>query len=87
MTKLKGNPLLSVRLPADLNQLLNHQAATTGDSRSDIAIAALSAYLMPPNPEDEIAQLKRRLQDMEAVLQKHLTEVATGQCVGHHPPA
>lgn len=74
MTKLKGNPLLSVRLPADLNQILNEQAATTGDSRSDIAIAALSAYLMPPNPEDEIAQIKRRLQMVETALQKCCAE-------------
>jgi predicted DNA-binding protein len=38
-TTPKGNPLLSVRLPVELNQLLNEQSTATGDSRSDIAMA------------------------------------------------
>jgi len=61
----KGNPLLSVRLPADLNQRLDEKAEATGESRSEIAIAALTAYLMPSHPEDELAQVKRRLEVLE----------------------
>jgi metal-responsive CopG/Arc/MetJ family transcriptional regulator len=64
----KGNPLLSVRLPADLNQLLDEKSATTGESRSEVAIAALMSYLMPANPEDELAQLKRRVERLESKL-------------------
>lgn len=61
----KGNPLLSVRLPADLHELLEKQIEASGDSKSNIAIAALSAYLMPATPEDELAQLKRRVKLIE----------------------
>jgi metal-responsive CopG/Arc/MetJ family transcriptional regulator len=70
MTKIKGNPLLSVRLPADLNQLIDAQVATTGKSRSEIAIAALSAFLTPASSEDEIAQIKHRIQLLEAAMQR-----------------
>jgi metal-responsive CopG/Arc/MetJ family transcriptional regulator len=64
----KGNPLLSVRLPADLNQLLDEKSAVTGESRSEVAIAALMSYLMPATPEDEVAQLKRRVERLEMKL-------------------
>ena len=76
--KIKGNPLLSVRLPIELNQLLNDQVTLTGESRSDIAIAALINYLQPPTVEDELPQLKRRLLQVETALQKHLQEEAGG---------
>jgi len=64
----KGNPLLSVRLPSDLNQLLDEKANSSGESRSEIAIAALQAYLIPTTPEDELAQVKRRLEVLEQKL-------------------
>lgn len=61
----KGNPLLSVRLPSDLHERLEQKIEASGESKSDIAIAALMAYLMPPTPEDEVAQLKRRVEALE----------------------
>lgn len=61
----KGNPLLSVRLPSDLHERLEQKIEASGESKSDIAIAALMAYLMPPTPEDEVAQLKRRVEVLE----------------------
>lgn len=61
----KGNPLLSVRLPSDLHERLEQKIEASGESKSDIAIAALMAYLMPPTPEDEVSQLKRRVEALE----------------------
>jgi hypothetical protein len=60
----KGNPLLSVRIPADLDDRLNNSVQETGGSRSEIAIAALTAYLMP-NGSGELAALRRRVEALE----------------------
>ena len=76
--KIKGNPLLSVRLPIELNQLLNDQVTLTGESRSDIAISALINYLQPPTVEDELPQLKRRLQQAEAAILVLQQQMLTG---------
>lgn len=59
----KGNPLLSVRIPPDLEEQLQQYVASSGASRSEIAIAALTAYLMPAH--DELLDLKRRLAAVE----------------------
>lgn len=80
-TTPKGNPLLSVRIPAELNQLLNEHAASTGEDRSKVAIAALTNYLQPPTVEDELPQLKRRLQKAEAAIQVLQQQVLTGVAV------
>lgn len=63
-----GNPLLSVRIPPELNELIEQQRQATGESRSDVAIAALTQYLKPPEPEDEISELKQRLQQIEVAV-------------------
>jgi predicted transcriptional regulator len=60
----KGNPLLSVRIPPELDDRLNTTVQQTGGTRSDIAIAALTAYLMP-NGGDEVAALRRRIEALE----------------------
>lgn len=59
----KGNPLLSVRIPPDLEEQLQQYVASSGASRSEITIAALTAYLM--NSTDELSNLKRRLAAVE----------------------
>jgi hypothetical protein len=74
MSTKKGNPLLSVRIPPDLNQMIEARMKETEESKSDVAIAALTHYLQPPNPEDELAQLKRRVQRVEQQL-AHMQEV------------
>ena len=65
----KGNPLLSVRIPHNLNELIEQKCLATGESRSEVAIAALTNYLQPANPEDELSQLKQRLQQVERAVQ------------------
>ena len=65
----KGNPLLSVRIPPNLNQLIEQKCLATGESRSEVAISALTNYLQPASEDDELAQLKRRLQKVEMAVQ------------------
>ena len=65
MSTKKGNPLLSVRIPPNLDQMIQARMSETQESKSDVAIAALIQFLQPPNPEDELAQLKRRIQRVE----------------------
>ena len=65
----KGNPLLSVRIPPNLNELIEQKCLATGESRSEVAISALTSYLEPANPDDELSQLKRRLQKVEMAVQ------------------
>jgi hypothetical protein len=60
----KGNPLLSVRLEPDLNNLL----PTERGERSRIAKEALRAYLCPPEPQDEMAQLRQQMEMMQRAI-------------------
>jgi hypothetical protein len=62
---IMANPLLSVRIPPTLDELLKQKEADSGKSRSDVTIEALQAYLNPPPPGDEVGQLKRRLAIVE----------------------
>ena len=58
------NPLLSVRIPNDLEQLL----PTNRGERSRTTIEALRAFLAP-DPENELISIKRRLSDVEKQLE------------------
>jgi hypothetical protein len=60
----KGNPLLSVRLEPDLNNLL----PTERGERSRIVKEALRAYLCPPEPQDELSMLKQQMQMMQKAI-------------------
>ena len=58
------NPLLSVRIPNDIEQLL----PTNRGERSRTTIEALRAFLTP-DPENELISIKRRLSDVEKQLE------------------
>jgi metal-responsive CopG/Arc/MetJ family transcriptional regulator len=60
----KGNPLLSVRLEPDLDKLL----PTERGERSRVVKEALRAYLSPPEPQDEMAQIKKQLAFLQTAL-------------------
>jgi hypothetical protein len=60
----KGNPLLSVRLEPDLNDLL----PTERGERSRIVKAALRAYLCPPEPQDEMSVIKGQLAQLQRAI-------------------
>ena len=58
------NPLLSVRIPSDLEKLLT----TDRGERSRTTIEALRAFLAP-DPENELISIKRRLSDSKKQLE------------------
>lgn len=58
------NPLLSVRIPNDIEQLL----PTNRGERSRTTIEALRAFLAP-DPENELISINRRLSDVEKLLE------------------
>jgi metal-responsive CopG/Arc/MetJ family transcriptional regulator len=66
------NPLLSVRIPLDLQTLLEQKEAEMGKSRSELAIAALQAYLMPTTEQSEIEGLKVRVAELERVVRSSM---------------
>jgi hypothetical protein len=63
-----ANPLLSVRIPPDLEVLLPSDRG----QRSKVTIEALKAYLQPSNPEDKLSQLERRVTELERRLNINL---------------
>jgi metal-responsive CopG/Arc/MetJ family transcriptional regulator len=60
----KGNPLLSVRLEPELNELL----PTERGERSRIVKEALRAYLCPPEAQDELSMLKQQMEVVQRVI-------------------
>lgn len=63
-----ANPLLSVRIPPELEDLL----PTDRGQRSRVTIEALKAYLQPSNPEDKLSALERRVAELERRLNTNL---------------
>jgi metal-responsive CopG/Arc/MetJ family transcriptional regulator len=60
----KGNPLLSVRLEPELDALLPKERG----ERSRIVKEALRAYLLPPEPQDEMAQIKSQVAALQEAI-------------------
>ena len=60
------SPLLSVRIPQDLMDAIN--AASINGNKSELVISILKAHFNPA-PEDELGQLRRRLERIEQRLQ------------------
>ncbi|MEM0978752.1 MAG: hypothetical protein AAGH78_00625 [Cyanobacteria bacterium P01_H01_bin.58] len=61
-TKTMPSPLLSVRLPQELMDEI--ASAAIGGNKSQVVIDILTAYFNPA-PEDEVGQLRRRLEVVE----------------------
>lgn len=55
------NPLLSVRIPPELNDLLPEP----GDDRSKFVVEALWKAVKPVDPGDQLASLAARLEALE----------------------
>jgi hypothetical protein len=60
----RGNPLLSIRLEPDLNNLL----PTERGERSRIVKEALRAYLCPLEPQDEMTMIKSQLAQLQRAI-------------------
>ncbi|MEO0933223.1 MAG: hypothetical protein AAFY21_05505 [Cyanobacteria bacterium J06641_2] len=72
---MAGNPFFSGRIPKELNESVVKHCEETGKTKTDILIAALSAYLNVPTPqtntkisssvEKELTDLRERMQQLE----------------------
>lgn len=59
------NPRITVRVPQNIYE----QLPSDEKERSAFLLEAINAKLNPPTPEDELAQLKQRLQQVEVTMQ------------------
>ncbi len=67
------NPFLGVRIPPEVHEALMAQVKATGQSKSDIVIDALKAYLKMTLQHDKITDLEMRLSALEVQLE-HLSQ-------------
>lgn len=65
------NPFLGVRIPPELDAAIAARASATGQSKSDIAIAALECYLGLPSCHERLSAIEQRLAAIET-LARHL---------------
>jgi hypothetical protein len=73
-----ANPLLSVRIPPQLDLLIEERIREEGGDRSKVAIAALTQFLVP-NAEDDVAQLRQRVQMLEMQMKRLEAQVSQAQ--------
>ncbi|VXD16521.1 conserved hypothetical protein [Planktothrix serta PCC 8927] len=64
------NPFLGVRIPPELHEALMAKVTTTGQSKSDIVIQALSAYLGIATQHQKLEDLETRLSTLELKLEQ-----------------
>lgn len=60
----QGNPLLSVRISPELDELLPKERG----ERSRVVKEALRAYLCPPEPQDEMTMIKSQLAQLQRAI-------------------
>lgn len=65
------NPFLGVRIPPELEQAILERMQHTGQSKSDIVIAALKMYLDLPSCHQRLTQVEERLSEVESALKEH----------------
>ncbi len=68
-----ANPFLGVRIPPEVHEALMAQVKATGQSKSDLVIDALKAYLGMASQHDKITELEIRLSALEVQLE-HLNQ-------------
>ncbi|ERN42807.1 ribbon-helix-helix protein, copG family [Rubidibacter lacunae KORDI 51-2] len=61
------NPFLGVRIPPELEAALAARARASGQSKSDIAIAALETYLGLPLCHERLTGIEQRLTALETM--------------------
>lgn len=59
------NPFLGVRIPPELNEAIAARMRETGQSRSDVVIAALKQYLGMSSSHERLAAVEERLAALE----------------------
>jgi len=68
------NPFLGVRIPPELEQAIFERMQHTGQSKSDIVIAALETYLELPSCHQRLTQVEERLAEVESALKTHQSD-------------
>ncbi len=76
------NPFLGVRIPPEVHEALMAQVEATGQSKSDLVIDALKAYLRMTPQHDKITDLEMRLSALEIQLEQLSQHTHS---VEHHP--
>lgn len=71
------NPFLGVRIPPEIEQAIVERMQHTGQSKSDIVIAALKTYLELPSCHQRLTQVEERLAEVESALKTHQTDDST----------
>ncbi len=71
------NPFLGVRIPPELHEALMARVKATGQSKSDLVVEALRAYLDMADQPDKISELESRL----AILEHRLDSLGSGSHV------
>ncbi|MFM6242142.1 hypothetical protein [Planktothrix sp.] len=70
LVKTMPNPFLGVRIPPELHEALMAKIENTGQSKSDIVIQALSAYLGIATQHQKLEDLETRLSTLEQKLEQ-----------------
>ena len=94
--KSADKPFLAARVPASLNDALEAHAKSTGESKTDVLINALAAYIgwsedkkLKASSSDRLSQLEKRVQDLEEAIYKprqtSLLEMSTGEAQPEEP--
>jgi predicted DNA-binding protein len=68
------NPFLGVRIPPELEQAIFERMQHTGQSKSDIVIAALKTYLELPSCHQRLTEVEERLAEVESALKTHQSD-------------
>ena len=63
--ELMPNPFLGVRIPPEVEQALIDRMHQTGQSKSEVVIAALKAYLNLPSCSERLSDVEKRLSEVE----------------------
>lgn len=61
------NPFIGVRIPLELNEAIAKRMKETGQSKSDVVIAALRSYLGLASPLERLEAIEERLAALEAI--------------------
>ncbi|AFZ43323.1 hypothetical protein PCC7418_1117 [Halothece sp. PCC 7418] len=71
------NPFLGVRIPPEIEQAIVERMQHTGQSKSDIVVAALKTYLELPSCHQRLTEVEERLAEVESALKTHQTDNST----------
>ncbi|MDR9404307.1 MAG: hypothetical protein RI580_12795 [Halothece sp. Uz-M2-17] len=73
------NPFLGVRIPPEIEQAIVERMQHTGQSKSDIVIAALKTYLELPSCHQRLTKVEERLAEVESALKTHQSDDSTSE--------